>query len=145
MNIKERMADLSIPEPNSGCFLWLGNIHEATGYGRIWDNGHRDFAHRIAYEIAKGPIPKDLEIDHLCRLRCCVNPDHLEAVTHRENIIRGASPASHKAKYAARTHCKYGHLLSEENTAYVKSRKWLQRRCRECDRLRAARLRAAAR
>lgn len=74
-----------------GCWLWNGFIYP-NGYGQLkWKyQGRSDFnAHRISYRIYKGEVPKGLEIDHLCRVRRCVNPDHLEAVTHQVNIIRG--------------------------------------------------------
>src|SRR6202030_118623 len=72
-----------IPEPNSGCWLWLGACNE-FGYGKFG----KVKAHRFSYEREKGPIPDGLEIDHLCRNKSCVNPDHLEAVTHGENRRR---------------------------------------------------------
>jgi hypothetical protein len=75
------------PEPNSGCLLWLGYV-TPKGYGSLKFNGHMRLAHRVAYEMTKGPIKKPLHIDHLCRVRCCVNPIHLEAVTIGENNRR---------------------------------------------------------
>jgi len=77
------------PEPNSGCWLWTGCCEE-KGYATIYkDNwkGHRP-AHRFSYETFVGPIPHGLHIDHKCRVRCCVNPDHLEPVTVAENNRR---------------------------------------------------------
>ena len=81
-----------VPEPNSGCWLWLGILNN-KGYGRFnakYDGkkGQR-YAHRVSYAHYKGLIPKELELDHLCRTPCCVNPEHLEAVTHAENLRRG--------------------------------------------------------
>lgn len=71
------------------CWMWRGCVNPVTGYGQ-WANGYSIIgAHRVAYELMVGPIPSGLEIDHLCRVRACVNPAHLEAVTHRENILRG--------------------------------------------------------
>lgn len=78
-----------IPEPNSGCWLWIGSERESGGYGFIVRNGRSTAAHRVSYEMAKGPIPEGLVIDHLCRVHCCVNPDHLEAVTQLVNVRRG--------------------------------------------------------
>jgi hypothetical protein len=84
----------SIPEPNSGCVLWLGELNSA-GYGRISQgNNHvgkrvRYLAHRVSYELAKGQVPEGMELDHLCRVRCCINPEHLEPVTRSENNRRG--------------------------------------------------------
>jgi hypothetical protein len=80
---------------NSPCWDWTGYKDE-KGYGRIYKEGLNKYAHRYAYEHFVGPIPDNLEIDHLCRRRCCVNPEHLEAVTHRVNVARGTSPS---AKY----------------------------------------------
>lgn len=77
-----------IPEPNSGCWLWFGATTE-RGYGVVVANGRSIRAHRISYETAKGQIPEGLVLDHLCRVHCCVNPDHLEAVTQLENVRRG--------------------------------------------------------
>ena len=71
-------------EPNSGCWLWAG-ADNGVGYGKY----RGKYAHRVAYEAARGAIPEGMFLDHLCRVRCCVNPDHLEPVTNVENIRRG--------------------------------------------------------
>lgn len=86
-----------------------------NGYGlvRLVSGGPRKIAHRVAYETFVGPIPTDLELDHLCRVRRCVNPEHLEPVTHQENIRRATGPI---AANAAKTHCDHGHPFSTENT-----------------------------
>ena len=122
-----------IPEPNSGCWLWMGDVSPA-GYGVLYlrgvSMGRKQYAHRVAHELFKGPIPKNLEIDHKCRVRCCCNPDHLEAVTRRENLLRGLG-----GRLKARvTHCPRGHEYSTENT-YIEP-KGGGKHCRECDRLR---------
>ena len=84
-----------VPEPNSGCWFWVGGM-STRDYGVIYTSrGHNIRAHRVAYEMTKGSIPAGLVIDHLCRVHCCVNPDHLEAVTQAENVRRGAVCANH--------------------------------------------------
>lgn len=122
---------ISATRPDLGpCWLWTSTITGA-GYGLIGVDGKRRYAHRISYELLVGPIPQGLELDHLCRTTACVNPDHLEPVTHRENIRR--------SKPATKTHCVHGHLYDEENT-------YLDRRgcrfCRECKRASDARYRS---
>ena len=104
-----------------GCWPWSGPTREGR-YGVI---GQR-YAHRFAYELLVGPIPRDLEIDHLCRNRLCVNPDHLEPVTHRENILRGISLPARRAR---QNHCKNGHAFTTENTYFRDNG---NRTCRTC-------------
>ncbi len=91
---KVSFDDSYVPEPNSGCWLWTG-VCNPLGYGQIWirdisrlGGWRKVSAHRHAYERFVGPIADGLEIDHKCRVRCCVNPDHLQAITHLENIRR---------------------------------------------------------
>lgn len=77
------------------CWLWRGSRNR-LGYGRICEGGPSRrilFAYRVAYELERGPIPPGLSLDHLCRVPACVNPAHLEAVTHRENVMRGQNPS----------------------------------------------------
>ena len=109
-----------IPEPNSGCWLWTG-AHNGNGYpvisiARNGKGGKNAYAYRLSYEWAKGPIPPDKEIDHLCRIRWCVNPDHLEAVTHRVNMLRGNTVA---AFHAQKTECKRGHPFTADNVYFT--------------------------
>ena len=73
--------------PN-GCWLWRG-VHYWNGYGGFFVNGDKRLVHRVSYATFVGPIPEGFHVDHLCRVRDCVNPDHLEPVTHRENLMRG--------------------------------------------------------
>lgn len=78
-----------LPEPNSGCWFWMGGLSERH-YGVIYPaRGRNVRAHRVAYQMTLGPIPDGLVLDHLCRIHCCVNPDHLEAVTQAVNVRRG--------------------------------------------------------
>ena len=92
------------------CWLWTGRLHK-LGYSVIWVNGKDMAGHRYSYELHKGPIPEGLSLDHLCRIRHCVNPDHLEAVTHKENVYRGFSPAAINARKKL---CKNGHPLVKD-------------------------------
>ena len=109
-----------------GCWLWTGAKSE-RGYGVL----NKIYAHRIAYELLVGPIPPNLEIDHLCRVHACVYPRHLEAVPHKENLRRGHSPTAINAR---KTHCIHGHPLSGNNLySYPNSER---RACRTCRRLR---------
>lgn len=123
-------------EPN-GCLTWTGYIH--GGYGRIRAAGRIVLTHRFAYELLVGPVPTELQLDHLCRNRACCNPEHLEIVTGKVNAERGA--------YATRTHCPAGHLLAGANLLTRADRPG-QRECRQCSRIRKraykARLRSAS-
>ena len=111
------------------CWIWQGRINN-RGYpvsgSRI--NG-RPYAHRLMYELLRGPIPDGLTIDHLCRTPKCINPSHLEPVTMKENTHRGISSA---VTYMERTHCSNGHEYNESNTLYRTDGGG--RRCRTCDR-----------
>ena len=78
-----------------GCWLWAGNTTGTTGYGRFHIAGRMVVAHRWSWEQEHGPVPDGLVLDHLCRTRLCVNPDHLEPVTNRENVLRGIAARPH--------------------------------------------------
>lgn len=110
------------------CWLWLLQ-RTSEGYGRVRVNGERWFAHRFSYTIAKGPIPPELTIDHLCRTRACVRPDHLEAVTVSVNVLRGQTP---QALNLAKTHCQRGHPFDDANTRLTGNGR--HRVCRACRR-----------
>jgi hypothetical protein len=93
------------PEPNTGCWLWMGDTWHGKPYGRVYDardkKSHR--VHRWFYENLVGPIPDGLVIDHLCNQPACVNSDHLKACTHAENVLRSTNPAAVNARA---THCR---------------------------------------
>ena len=112
------------PEPNTGCWLWTAYLTE-DGYGRCKVGGRQRGAHRAVYEFLVGPIPAQHEIDHLCRVRCCVNPEHLEVVTKKENVARGVGVG---VINRLRTSCKNGHPFTASNTRLVKARRY----CRRC-------------
>lgn len=131
------------PEPNSGCWLWTGSEADGAGYGGFWDGKKHCRAHRFSYEAFVGPIPKGLQLDHKCRVRCCVNPDHLEPVTNKTNSLRGIGFAAVNAK---KTHCYRGHVLEGYNLIFSHGNR---RECRICrrdrDNVRHRRSRAIAR
>ena len=110
-------------EPNSGCWLWMQTIN-AKGYGLY----NSKMAHRVAYESLRQKVPSGFCIDHLCRVRSCVNPDHMEIVTPQENQRRGRIN-----QYKMATHCIHGHEFTAENTILNKKG---HRQCRVCGRQR---------
>lgn len=143
LRIRERLlakvvVDLDGPwlMDESPCWRWTGRL--TGGYGQIGFNGRTAYAHRVAYELWFGPVPgsppggkrdgDNLDIDHLCRNRACINPAHLEVVTHKVNVMRGRAAT---AVNAAKTHCTPGnHEFTPENT-YV-SPDGKHRECRAC-------------
>ena len=106
------------------CWLWTGTILQ-SGYGQIRWNAKQYRVHRFVYELLVGPIPEGLTLDHLCRVRHCVNPAHLEPVTMRENLLRSSSFVAINAR---KTHCPQGHPFDSENTLVYKG----SRVCRAC-------------
>lgn len=114
----------------TGCWEWSG-ARDRGGYGRFTFRGRLHAAHRVAYELFVGPIPEGLDIDHLCRVRNCVNTEHLEPVTTRENIVRGLAPALAGLRMASKTHCPRGHEYTEANTYIAPTG---GRLCRTCNR-----------
>ncbi len=125
---KERF--LKKVEKTSTCWIWRAAIHSIKGYG-MFKSRVGGYAHRAAYELFIGPIPPGFSIDHLCRNKICVNPDHLEAVTHRENVLRGIGPTAINNR---KIKCRNGHLFTRENTIFIKDKFHFRRRCRICQR-----------
>ena len=117
------------------CWTWTSFI-TPDGYGRFWYDGKNAVASRYSYELENGPLPADLQPDHLCRNRACINPSHLEAVTVPVNLLRGEGAA---AKNARKTHCKRGHPFDSDNTQITKTG---ARQCRICLREKTRRYRA---
>lgn len=115
-----------------GCWFWMAAT-KGNGYGHLWWGGRYQGAHRVAYQLEMGAIPKGLEIDHLCRVRHCVRPSHLEPVTRRENVLRGVSLAAVRAVV---THCPQGHEYTAATT-YLSAKR--QRTCSICAKARGRR------
>ncbi len=121
-----------------GCWLWTGAVLR-NGYGYFGLSCVRSapksiLAHRWAYIDANGEPPEGLVIDHLCRVRTCVNPAHMEPVTQQVNLLRGVGPALRRAHFAAITHCVHGHEYTPENT--YRNKRDGRRSCKECSRIR---------
>ena len=121
MPLVERLDRLSIPEPMSGCTLWLG-AKSMGGYGMLRVGGAGKYAHRLSWETSRGPIPDGLVLDHICRNRACINPDHLRVVTMRENSLYGAGFG---AQNALKRRCPRNHAYD-----VTKPNGW--RSCRMC-------------
>jgi hypothetical protein len=121
-----RFWSKTAPVPHDGwiCLVWTGSI-ATNGYGRYWQNGKLMQAHRVSWEMFNGPVPAGMQLDHLCRTRACVRPDHLEVVTQRENLRRGNGWAGQNAR---KTTCPKGHPFEPG-----------YRRCRVCRREQNAR------
>ena len=108
----------------AACWLWQGGRNN-SGYGSFRGQG----VHRYAYEKWVGPIAPRMTIDHLCKVKLCINPTHLEAVSLRENILRGRGWVWH---HVQATHCPQGHPYDAENTNHRRGRRY----CRACERAR---------
>lgn len=115
-------------EKTNSCWFWKG-AKTSAGYGHLVLDGTHEYAHRLTYRLENGPITEGLHIDHLCRVRHCVNPAHLEAVSHAENVRRGLAPFG-----VLRSECKRGHDISDpENVRELTNG---TRQCLICHRIR---------
>lgn len=127
----ERLSNRFWPKVEVGlCWHWLSTTGGQPGrtYGTISVAGGMWYAHRVAWELLVGPIPEDMTIDHLCRNRYCVNPDHMELVTRAENVRRGETAAVRRNRNRI---CKKGHPIIGENVYVTNAAKgWA--RCRTC-------------
>lgn len=106
------------------CWLWTGHL-ASDGYGQIYNGKSSVYVHRLSLSFIGKTIPKGMEVDHLCRVKNCLNPEHLEVVTRKENILRGEGAA---AKCARKTHCVRGHELNADNIYPGKT----YRQCKVC-------------
>lgn len=127
--LPERFWDKVEPEPNTGCWLWSGAA-DLGGYGMFAYPRHSPVvsrkAHRVAYLALVGEIPGGLVLDHLCRVRCCVNPEHLRTATQRQNILSGSGACAVHAKKDSCTNC------GAPFTYYISPTGKTQRRCVPC-------------
>jgi hypothetical protein len=138
MPLRERVLAKLVIDP-SGCLLWCGGLDD-QGYGRVRHHGRRIRVHRVMYQMFVCPIPPGLEPDHVCRVRRCAAPAHLELVTHRVNMLRGASMV---AENAVKTRCGTCRRPYDEANTYVTPDG--RRDCRYCRRRRVKRYKARKR
>jgi hypothetical protein len=121
----DRIEKYSEPEPMSGCLLWIGCLSD-SGYALLRVKGKNKRVHRLLWEAERGVLPSSLTLDHLCRVRSCINIRHLEPVSARENTLRGICRSAVNSR---KTHCHRGHEFTPENTRIEGLR---LRRCRQC-------------
>lgn len=119
---------------STGCWEWSGS-KGVDGYGLFAVQRRTKRAHRIAYQALVSDIPDGKLCDHLCRVRNCVRPDHIELVSHRENVSRGRVSQANRERFARMTHCARGHELSGSNL--YRKPKTGRRECNECRRIKA--------
>lgn len=133
----DRLLSKMSPVPECGCWIWLGSLNN-KGYGQISLGGRRrgcGLAHRVSYTLLVGDIPEGLTIDHLCRVKSCINPAHMETVPGRENHRRGLPQmiAAAQKRVASKTHCKRGHKYTLETTGLQPSGRF----CKLCRSIRS--------
>lgn len=116
-DLPEQISEGIQVNPLTGCWEWIRSTRGA-GYAQIRWDGRQQGGHRVVYQLLVGPIPPGMHLDHLCRVKRCVNPneDHLEAVPPRTNVLRGTGAS---ARNFVKTHCPKGHPYDAENT-YVR-------------------------
>jgi hypothetical protein len=122
--LPQRVID-KISVDSDGCWNWTASL-TADGYGHLWWQGTMTTAHRTVYELTAGALPDGMVLDHLCRNRRCVNPDHMRVVTRKQNSLENSESVT--AVNAAKTHCHHGHAL---DMTYPDGRRW----CRTCKRM----------
>jgi len=132
MNVNALLEKQVMQLTESGCWIWMGALRK-DGYGKLRRNGKDWRAHRWIYQQLKGTLKRGLELDHLCHTRCCVNPNHLEQVTHQVNQDRGLG--------RKRVFCPHGHLMNGDNlyigikpSGAKSGKKKVRRECRQCAR-----------
>jgi hypothetical protein len=132
----ERFWAKVVVDDVSDCWVWIASL--SNGYGQFGRPSRVPaLAYKVAYETWREPVPEGLQLDHLCRVRACCNPWHLEAVTQHENILRGEGYCGVAAR---KTHCWRGHQLSGANLVIDVTGlgRGYSRQCRECKRIRRA-------
>jgi hypothetical protein len=122
----QRFWSKFVVDETTGCWLWTAYVHKPSGYGQFWNGERVVYAHVFSFVTFKSALSERVEPDHLCRVRCCVNPNHLEAVTRRINLLRGNTIPARKA---AQTHCEHGHEFTPDNIYHAKNG---TRQCRAC-------------
>lgn len=127
--LDEQILKYVHPEPNTGCWIWGGPVIN-SGYGQVRYSGKKALAHRASYESARGTIPNGMVIDHLCRVRLCVNPDHLEVVTQSANVRRGLKGGS--VKEDGSFACRKCGSVEFYGTACDASSDGIARECKSC-------------
>jgi len=137
----ESFLDLISPEPNTGCWLWIG-CWDRCGYGKFRSRTKETLAHRFSYRYFVGEIPPETEIDHKCRTRCCVNPNHLQLVSHAENVRLGIRVRT-RHRNGRKTHCLRGHSLSGDNVFQETYNGTTMRKCLACRKIRQNKRREA--
>lgn len=126
--LEDRLLEKIRFSATSGCWLWEAAKNN-RGYGLLWRDNKLECAHRVSYEYYREEIPSGLQLDHLCRVRHCVNPWHLETVTSKENTLRGVGPT---AINSIMTVCINGHKFTDENTYSRLRHGGIQGQCKQC-------------